>query len=308
VDKPRPYRAIKRVEAVFDASKQKKMKKAILLSLLILFTCATTAQTPASSEHFAKDGLSFDYPAGWTLADKSGDVAQQLILLLQGSSARVQVVVHRQPLQSWEQVRLAREMITTPYVKTLAQQFGLAEAPEWTGAKCITVGKRNALGLHFTGRLDGEPGAADVYTVVLGQRLVHLVYTRADKDDARGLEAWNTVVNSLSVEPPQNPSPAGAQLDVQAEMWGGFLDGKALKKPQPMYTPIAKSMREQGVVVVKIVVDESGKVILARAVSGPTHLMGVSEMAASEAKFRPTMFCGQPIRVSGVITYRFILQ
>lgn len=298
------------------------MKKSLLLLSLVSLALAPTlrrasaspqSQEPAArqqpaSEHFSKDGLSFDYPTGWTLADKSGDAAQQLILFLQGSSARVQVVVHRRPLQSWEQVRLAREAITTPYVKSLAQQLGLAEAPEWTDAKCITVGNRNALGLHLSGRLDGEPGAADVYTVILGQRLVHLVYTRADKDDARDSEAWKKVVASLSVEPPQNPSPAGAQLEVQAEEWGGMLDGKALKKPQPMYPPMAKSMREQGIVTVRIVIDESGKVISARAVSGPTHLLGASESAASEAKFKPTMFCGQPVRVSGIITYRFILQ
>ena len=208
------------------------MKKSLLLLFLISLALTPalrrasasprsqeSAARPASGR-FAKDGLSFDYPADWTLADKSGDAAQQLILFIPGSSARVQVVVHRQPLESWDQVRLAREVITTPYVNNLARQLGLAEAPEWTDAKCITVSKRNALGLHFSGRLDGEPGAADVYTVVLGQRLVHLVYTRADKDDARGSEAWKTVVGSLSVEPPQNPSPAGARTStVPSPAW-----------------------------------------------------------------------------------------
>lgn len=299
------------------------MKKSLLLLCLIALTLAPAlrrasasqesqksevAQSQPPSEHFSKDGLSFDYPSGWSLADKSGEAAQQLVLFIQGSTARVQVVVHRQPLQNWQQVRMAREAITTPYVKTLAQQFGLAEAPEWSDANCLTVGKRNALGLHFSGRLDGETGAADVYTVVLGQRLVHLVYTRADKDDARGSGAWKTVVGSLSVEPPQNPSPAGAQLDVQSEMWGGMLNGKAIRKPQPMYTAMAKSMREQGIVTVRIVIDEKGNVVSAKAASGPTHLMGVSESAASEAKFKPTTFCGEPVKVSGVITYRFVLQ
>lgn len=289
------------------------MKKSLLLLSLVALALAPTlrrasASTQPASEHFAKDGLSFDYPAGWTLADKSGETAQQLALFLQGNSARVQIVVHRQPLQSLQQVRLAREVITTPYVKSLAQQFGLAEAPEWTNAKCLTVGKRNALGLHFSGRLDGEPGAADVYTAVLGQRLVHLVYTRADKDDARGSEAWKTVTGSLSVEPPQNPSPAGAQLDVQNEMWGGVLDGKAIKKPQPMYPSMARTWQEQGVVVVNVVIDESGKVISAKAISGPTHLKGVSESAASEARFTPTTLCGHPVKVSGTIAYNFILR
>lgn len=215
------------------------MKKAlIVITLLTATLCApasrraetsaqpsaktVAAQPRAAAEHFAKDGLSFDYPSGWTLADESGGDVQQLVLSLQGSSARVQVVAHRLPLQSREQVSAAHEAITIPYVKDLARRFGLDDAPDWKDAQYLTVGKRRATGLHFSGRLNGEPSAADVFTVVLGQRLVHLVYTRADKDDARGSEAWKAVVGSLSVEPPQNPSPAGARLDVQSEASGSI--------------------------------------------------------------------------------------
>jgi TonB family protein len=305
------------------------MKKALLvISLLTLTLCApasrraeTAAQESQKSEaaqpqsaratnnaagHFAKDGLSFDYPSGWTLADKSAEAAQQLVLLLQGSSARVQVVAHRQPLQSREQVSAAREAITIPYVKDLARKFGLDEAPDWKDAQCLTVGKRLATGLHFSGSLDGEPSAADVFTVVLGQRLVHLIYTRADKDDARGSEVWKAVVGSLSVEPPQNPSPAGAQLDVQGEVWGGVLTGRVRKKPAPELSASAKLSGVRGGVVVEVVVDERGDVISARALSGHPLLQPYAVAAARRAKFTPTIFCGNPVKVSGTITYFFM--
>ncbi|HEV7893984.1 MAG TPA: energy transducer TonB [Pyrinomonadaceae bacterium] len=283
------------------------MKKSLLLSLLILLTCASAAKTTQDAAgRYSKDGLSFDYPAGWTLADKSGDAAQQLVLFLQGSSARVQVVAHRQPLQSREQVSAARESITIPYVKGLARQFGLGEAPDWKDAQCLTVGKRLATGLHFSGRLDGEPGAADVFTVVLGQRLVHLVYTRADKDDARGSEAWKGVTGSLSVEPPQNPSPAGAQLDAQDAVWGGILTGKARKMPPPELSASAKLSGTRGSVVVEVFVDERGDVLSARSLAGHPTLRPAAEAAARRAKFTPTIFCGSPVKVTGTITYNFM--
>lgn len=264
---------------------------------------AQSRQQP-SVEHFSKDGLSFDYPSGWTLADKSGDAAQQLVVLLPGSSARVQVVAHRQPLQSRAQVSAARESITIPYVKGLARQFGLDDTPDWKDAQCLTVGKRLATGLHFSGKLDGQPGAADVFTVLLGQRLVHLVYTRADKDDARGSEAWKGVTGSLSVEPPQNPSPAGAQLDAQDAVWGGVLTGKARRMPRP--EPSGSGKLVNGSVVVEVLVDERGDVISAHALVGHPMLRPAAEAAARRAKFTPTIFCGNAVKVSGTITYNFM--
>jgi hypothetical protein len=297
-------------------------KSLLMVSLLTLALCASaprraetaareSAKTDAAQQqpaagHFEKDGLSFDYPAGWTLADKSGEAAQQLVLFLQGSSARVQVVAHRQPLQSREQAGAARESITIPYVKGLARQFGLGEAPDWKDAQCLTVGKRLATGVHFSGSLDGEPGAADVFTVVLGQRLVHLVYTRADKDDARGSEAWKAVTGSLSVEPPQNPSPAGAQLDVQGEVWGGVLTGKARKMPPPELSASAKLSGTRGSVVVEVFVDERGDVLSARSLAGHPTLRPAAEVAARRAKFTPTIFCGSAVKVTGTITYNFM--
>ena len=49
-----------------------------------------------------------------------------------------------------------------------------------------------------------------------------------------------------------------------------------------------------------------GNVASARAVAGPVPLRGAGEEAARKAKFEPTTVCGQPVKVSGVITYNFV--
>ena len=88
---------------------------------------------------------------------------------------------------------------------------------------------------------------------------------------------------------------------------GAVLNGRAVSKPQPEYPPGAKQSRASGLVVVRIVVDESGKVIEAEAVCGHPMLKRASEDAARAARFTPTLLSGKPVKVSGVITYNFVL-
>ncbi len=88
---------------------------------------------------------------------------------------------------------------------------------------------------------------------------------------------------------------------------GGILNGKALKLPAPNYPEIAIRARTTGKVEVEVVIDLSGKVISAKASSGPSILRDAAERAALQAKFSPTLLTGQPVKVSGVITYSFAL-
>jgi TonB family protein len=89
---------------------------------------------------------------------------------------------------------------------------------------------------------------------------------------------------------------------------GGVLDGKAIKKPAPFYTQIAKRSYVMGTVVVKIAVDETGRVVAAQALSGHPLLAGPAVEASRQARFTPTLVNGKPIRVIGTITYNFRIE
>jgi protein TonB len=89
---------------------------------------------------------------------------------------------------------------------------------------------------------------------------------------------------------------------------GGILNGKALNLPAPAYPDAAKRMRLTGTVEVEVVIDINGKVISAKAVKGPSFLAAAAEQAARLAKFTPTLLSGQPVKVSGIITYNFSLD
>ena len=58
-------------------------------------------------------------------------------------------------------------------------------------------------------------------------------------------------------------------------------------------------------VSVDVIVDEIGKVISAQATSGPAVLREVAVQAALRARFSPTKLSGQPVKVSGLINYKF---
>ncbi len=87
---------------------------------------------------------------------------------------------------------------------------------------------------------------------------------------------------------------------------GGVLNGKAVSLPKPPYPPAARAVRASGSVTVQVLVDESGRITSATAVSGHPLLRNAAVQAAREAVFNPTLLAGKPVKVSGVITYNFV--
>ena len=87
---------------------------------------------------------------------------------------------------------------------------------------------------------------------------------------------------------------------------GGVLNGKATSLPSPEYPAAARAVRAEGAVAVQIMIDETGTVISAAAVSGHPLLRAASEAAARAAKFSPTHLNGEGVKVQGVLTYNFV--
>ena len=100
--------------------------------------------------------------------------------------------------------------------------------------------------------------------------------------------------------------PGGVRPTAPPPPVGG--PANAVKRVQPSYPPIAKAAGAEGVVAVQIVVDEQGNVASARAVSGHPLLRDASVDAARQWVFKPTVVGGKPAKVSGVITFSFVLD
>lgn len=100
------------------------------------------------------------------------------------------------------------------------------------------------------------------------------------------------------IDPPVEP-----RRDVRISL--GVVNGKATSLPVPVYSAPAKAVGAEGVVSVQIMIDESGNVTSAKAVSGHTLLRQSAEKAARAAKFKPTLLSNEPVKAMGVIAYNF---
>ena len=86
---------------------------------------------------------------------------------------------------------------------------------------------------------------------------------------------------------------------------GGVMTGKATHLPKPVYSAAAKAVGAQGSVTVQILVDETGKVVSAKAANGHILLRQAAVDAALKARFGPTTLTGVPVKVTGIINYNF---
>jgi TonB family protein len=186
-------------------------------------------------------------------------------------------------------------------------------------------------------KFDAVGGSADFQIPVSGPKKAGTLHVRAASPEG----AWMYERLDLAVEGGETvslldrnvvPKPPGTPADVEEDaddaaaeteeggpaasptpsdgrtVTGGVLDAKAISKPQPPYPALAKAARAAGVVTVQVTVDETGHVVSATPVSGHPLLHAAAVEAAKQARFAPTVQDGEPVRVSGVLTYNFLAE
>lgn len=102
------------------------------------------------------------------------------------------------------------------------------------------------------------------------------------------------------------PPPARRPLEKRPLQSKGVVNGIAISLPKPPYPAPARAIGAAGNVDVQVTIDETGRVVSARAVAGHPLLRQAAEKAAWSAKFKPTLLSDQPVKVTGVIIYKFI--
>jgi TonB family protein len=91
------------------------------------------------------------------------------------------------------------------------------------------------------------------------------------------------------------------------ERKGSVLQGAAIQRWEPIYPQDARAARARGPVVVEVTVNECGRVIAARAITGNALLKPAAEDAARRWRFTPTRLENIPVKVIGTITFIFNL-
>jgi len=111
----------------------------------------------------------------------------------------------------------------------------------------------------------------------------------------------------ISEDTSESQPPPISKSKSRSPVSKGVLNGEAKSLPKPIYSAAAKAIRAQGKVTVQVTIDESGRVVSANAVNGHVLLRAEAEKAARNARFSPTLLSDVPVKVTGVITYNFVL-
>jgi periplasmic protein TonB len=176
--------------------------------------------------------------------------------------------------------------IHTPYAERVAS----ASTPEVPTNQPFVLGKFNATP-EVPGGLDGPPS----HGTIIGPTVPE-----------SGGEVGPPPVPTPNPTP--KPAPTPRQGGGTITLTSSVISSKVVEKPAPPYPQIAKTAGISGPVAVQILVDEQGRVVSAKATSGNPLLQAAAVQAAYRARFTPTLLSGQPVKVTGSITYNFVLR
>lgn len=177
------------------------------IALLAVWSLSAVAQTPpADGKQLSKDGLSFNYPNGWTLVDESNADAQNFNLGRADSDAQLRIFVFRTPVNTPERLAEAKKVLIDPYVASTMRQFEQMGAKPQKSPASTEIAKVASEGVRIAASLEGVPGAAEIYWGVIGNRLVVLTQLGPDRALKQASPAWDAIRNSVAIAEP-NPTP-----------------------------------------------------------------------------------------------------
>jgi protein TonB len=81
--------------------------------------------------------------------------------------------------------------------------------------------------------------------------------------------------------------------------------GENIKRVAPVYPPAARAAHITGTVTVELAINEQGKVVSARAISGPALLTLAAESAARGFRYTPITVDGVAVKATRTVLFHF---
>lgn len=101
------------------------------------------------------------------------------------------------------------------------------------------------------------------------------------------------------------PKPPVQSHPIRVSHWA---EGNVIYRVQPVYPPIAKQIRVQGLVVLRAIISKTGTIEHLTAVSGPPMLVKAAADAVQQWRYRPYLLNDEPIEIETEITVNFVLS
>ena len=169
------------------------------LFVLTLICLPVFAQQNEAVTRFARDGLVFDYPATMKLEDLSNANGQHLVMLAGGTGAQIMIISRFDKITSAEQLAIARHDVADTFVENVGQELQKMDPKLTRGPAQIEIADSQAPGVRMRASLNNQPGGAEIYSILLGQRLVLVTLIGSDKEIAAAAKEWAMVRSSLQV-------------------------------------------------------------------------------------------------------------
>jgi hypothetical protein len=177
---------------------------------LVLLTTSFTFAAFAQVNQYSRDGLSFSYPPGWAVVDESDAHSQSLHVDPGKDGAQIIIVALRRPMNAAELAE-AQPKLTQAIVDTLVETFAKLGAQIQRASVSYPIGGVQAQGIKLRASLHGD---ADIYWLVMGDRLIHVVYLGSDGERVSATIAWNLICSTLAVGTPAIAPPSQSATPV----------------------------------------------------------------------------------------------
>ena len=109
------------------------------------------------------------------------------------------------------------------------------------------------------------------------------------------------------VETPPPPKPQPPSATRRIKVGGDVQSALAISRPQPVYPPLARQARIQGVVRLEAIISKTGAIENLKVVQGHTLLIPAAVDAVKQWRYRPTILNGEPVEVITTIEVHFTL-
>ena len=115
-------------------------------------------------------------------------------------------------------------------------------------------------------------------------------------------------VPSAAPPPPPPPQEVRPKTPTRIRVGGQVQQANLIRQPKPIYPPLAKQARIQGVVRFNAIIGKDGTIQNLQLMSGHPLLVPAAEEAVKQWLYRPTLLNGEPVEVATVIDVNFTLS
>lgn len=183
-------------------------------------------------------------------------------------------------------------------------------------------GKDDLAGIDYSKAIELDPKFAEAYfsRAEMYERVHKPEMAVADYEKALELDPSNelaklsadrlrkTLEEAAAKAVPPAEKAASKSTEVRGPLSLGPLNAYAESLAKPEYSSVNRRMNIFGRVKVEIELDETGKVVKAKAVDGPGSLRRPSEEAVRQSKFVPVVVNGVAVAATGYIIFNFVNQ